>query len=127
VLSLPKRLRPYLALDPVLVGRILAVLLRIIRGALREAGPDAPPDAALGAVSFLHRFGSSLNPHLHLHLVVVVATSPVAGGRPGRCSREWITRAPSRAIAGPGPTPEPGPDRPRQTVTSSWAKSPAMS
>ncbi len=71
VLSLPKRLRPYLTHDPALVGRILGVLLRIILGALREAAPDAPPDAALGAVSFLHRFGSSLNPHLHLHLVVL--------------------------------------------------------
>ena len=71
VLSLPKRLRPYLTHDPVLVGRILGVLLRILRRALRDAAPDAPPHAALGAVSFLHRFGSSLNPHFHFHLCVV--------------------------------------------------------
>jgi len=25
----------------------------------------------MGAVSFLHRFGSSLNPHFHYHLCVV--------------------------------------------------------
>ncbi len=39
VLSLPKRLRPYLTHDPILLGRILADYLRILRGALREAAP----------------------------------------------------------------------------------------
>jgi hypothetical protein len=38
---------------------------------LRRASPPAPGDAQLGAVSFLHRFGSALNPHFHYHVVVL--------------------------------------------------------
>jgi hypothetical protein len=37
---------------------------------LHEASPGAPnsvQDVRLGAVSFLHRFGSSLNTHFHYH------------------------------------------------------------
>jgi hypothetical protein len=36
-----------------------SVLLRGIRTKLRRASPSAPRDAQLGAVSFLHRFGSA--------------------------------------------------------------------
>jgi hypothetical protein len=49
---------------------VLRILLRAIH-TLRHASPGAPIDARLGAVSFLHRFGSSLNSHLHFHLVVL--------------------------------------------------------
>ncbi len=38
--------------------------------ALPESSPDAGPRARLGAVSFLHRFGSALNPHMHFHCCV---------------------------------------------------------
>ena len=31
----------------------------------------AGPDAQIGAVSFLHRFGSSLNAHFHFHVCVI--------------------------------------------------------
>jgi hypothetical protein len=48
-----------------------AVLLRGIRTVLRRASPPAPGSAQLGAVSFLHRFGSALNPHFHFHVVVL--------------------------------------------------------
>ena len=71
VLSLPKRLRPYLPHDPELAGAILRVLLRAIQTRLRRTSPGSAPDARLGAVSFLHRFGSSLNPHFHFHVVVL--------------------------------------------------------
>ncbi len=37
---------------------------------MRKSSPTAPADASFGAVSFLHRFGSSLNPHFHFHLCV---------------------------------------------------------
>ena len=60
VLSVPKRLRPF-----------LHILLRALQATLREACPTAPTDASFGAISFLHRFGSSLNPHFHYHLCVV--------------------------------------------------------
>ena len=70
VLSLPKRLRPFLPCDPHLAGAVLHVLLRAIRTTLQRTSPGAGPDAQLGAVSFLHRFGSALNPHFHFHVVV---------------------------------------------------------
>ena len=38
----------------------------------RAACPTAPAEASFGAVSFLHRFGSSLNPHFHYHRCVCV-------------------------------------------------------
>jgi hypothetical protein len=52
-------------------GAVLHILLRAVLATLRESSPTAPADASLGAVSFLHRFGSSLNPHFHFHLCVV--------------------------------------------------------
>lgn len=74
VLSVPKRLRPYLHHDPEVAGGVLHVFLRAIRSTLRDASPGAPRsvrDARMGAVSFLHRFGSSLNAHFHYHVVVL--------------------------------------------------------
>jgi hypothetical protein len=71
VFSLPKRLRPFLPRDPGLAGAVLRILLRAIRTLLLRLCHDAPADAQLGAVSFLHRFGSSLNPHFHFHLVIL--------------------------------------------------------
>jgi len=71
VLSVPKRLRPYLHHNPEIAGAVLGIFLRAIRTTLRRTSPGASPEAQLGAVSFLHRFGSSLNPHFHFHLVVL--------------------------------------------------------
>ena len=71
VLSVPKRLRPFLHHRPRTASAVLHILLRALRTTLREASPTAPASAAMGAVSFLHRFGSSLNPHFHFHLCVV--------------------------------------------------------
>jgi hypothetical protein len=71
VLSVPKRLRPHLAGDAALAGAVLRIFLRVIERALRDGvrGP-LPAEARCGAVSFLHRFGSGLNPHPHFHLAV---------------------------------------------------------
>ena len=71
VLSVPKRLRPFLHHRPRTASAVLHILLRALQATLREACPTAPATASFGAVSFLHRFGSSLNPHFHFHLVVV--------------------------------------------------------
>jgi hypothetical protein len=71
VLSVPKRLRPFLHHRPRTASAVLHILLRALQATLRQACPTAPPSASFGAISFLHRFGSSLNPHFHLHLVVV--------------------------------------------------------
>lgn len=71
VLSVPKRLRPYLHHDTEVASAVLQIFLRAIRTTLVRASPGAPPDAQLGAVSFFHRFGSSLNAHPHYHLVAL--------------------------------------------------------
>jgi hypothetical protein len=71
VFSLPKRLRPFLPHDPALTGAVLGVLLRAIRALLLKNSPGAPEDARIGAISFPHRFGSSLNAHFHFHVVVL--------------------------------------------------------
>jgi len=71
VLSVPKRLRPFLHHRPRTTTAVLHILLRALQATLREACPTAPESASMGTVSFLHRFGSSLNPHFHFHLCVV--------------------------------------------------------
>jgi hypothetical protein len=50
---------------------VLHILLRALQATLRKACPTAPRTAAMGTVSFLHRFASSLNPHFRCHLCVV--------------------------------------------------------
>ena len=79
VLSVPKRLRPYLHHDVHVAGAVLQIFLRAIRTTLRRTSPGAPPDAQVGAVSFFHRFGSSLNVHPHYHLVVLDGVFGEAG------------------------------------------------
>lgn len=71
VLSLPKRLRPRLHRDPEVAGAVLRVFVRALRSALCGASPGAPLDAQLAAVSFPQRFGGSLNPHYHFHVLAL--------------------------------------------------------
>ncbi|TVR67119.1 MAG: hypothetical protein EA422_00730 [Gemmatimonadales bacterium] len=81
VLSVPKRLRPFLHQTPEVASAVLAIFLRALRAALRDASPGAPAalrDAQLGAISFPQRFGSSLNPHHHYH--VLALDGVVSGG-----------------------------------------------
>ena len=54
VLSVPKRLRPFLHYRPRTASAVLHILLRALQATLREACPTAPRTAAMGAVSFLH-------------------------------------------------------------------------
>jgi hypothetical protein len=71
VLSVPKRLRPYLHHDVRLAGLVLRTFVRVIRSELRGRCPGAPADARIAAVSFPQRFGSSLNPHFHYHVLAI--------------------------------------------------------
>ena len=57
VLSVPKRLRPFLHYRPRTASAVLHILLRALQATLREACPTAPGTAAMGAVSFLHALG----------------------------------------------------------------------
>jgi hypothetical protein len=59
---------------PEVASAVLGIFLRALRSALRDAGPGAPTavrDAQLGAISFPQRFGSSLNPHYHYHVLAL--------------------------------------------------------
>jgi hypothetical protein len=77
VISVPKRLRCFLADRPETVTALTTIFIGEIERLLCEAAgvsraENAPPSAQprLGAVSFLHRFGSALNRHVHLHACV---------------------------------------------------------
>ena len=75
VLSVPKQLRFLLRRDGVVLGMVLRILLNVIAQTLQANSSDAAHanKAALhiGAVAFIHRFGSSLNEHVHFHVGVV--------------------------------------------------------
>ena len=75
VISVPKRLRCFLADRPAAVRALTKIFLAEIERLLcAAAGVTINADALpathprLGAVSFLHRFGSALNHHVHLHV-----------------------------------------------------------
>jgi hypothetical protein len=75
VISVPKRLRGFLTDRPAAVAALTKILIEEIERLLGAAAcvtSDACAPAAarprLGAVSFLHRFGSALNHHVHLHV-----------------------------------------------------------
>jgi hypothetical protein len=61
VLSFPKRLRYFHDRDSDLLNRVLRIFLDGVEKALQSCCPDAPGTARLGAVTFVHRFGSALN------------------------------------------------------------------
>jgi hypothetical protein len=90
VISVPKRLRCFLADRPETVTALTVIFLHEIERLLRDAAgvsraENAPPATRprLGAISFLHRFGSALNRHVHLHACVTdgvfTATDPADG------------------------------------------------
>jgi hypothetical protein len=78
VLSVPKRLRYFMQRDGAVLNMVLRVFLRVISQSLQAHCPGAAQvhttDRAalhIGAVAFIHRFGSSLNGHMHFHVCVV--------------------------------------------------------
>ena len=90
VISVPKRLRGFLADRPAAVAALTRIFIEEIERLLGAAAglPEAAttPSASrprLGAVSFLHRFGSALNHHVHLHVCATegVFVPPADGAR----------------------------------------------
>ena len=90
VISVPKRLRGFLADRPAAVAALTRIFIEEIErllGAAAGVTSDASAPAAarprLGAVSFLHRFGSALNHHVHLHVCATegVFVPPADGAR----------------------------------------------
>ena len=75
VLSVPKRLRYFMQRDGPVLNMVLRIFLRVIAQSLQSSSPGAAQvdNAALhiGAIAFIHRFGSSLNQHVHFHVCVV--------------------------------------------------------
>ena len=75
VLSVPKRLRYFMQRDGAVLNMVLRIFLRVIAQSLSANCPGAAnmDKAALhiGAVAFIHRFGSSLNGHVHFHVCAV--------------------------------------------------------
>jgi hypothetical protein len=75
VLSVPKRLRYFMQRDGAVLNMVLRIVLRVIAQSLQTHSPGAArvDKAALhiGAVAFIHRFGSSLNGHVHFHVCAV--------------------------------------------------------
>jgi Putative transposase len=55
----------------VLQGVVVRILLRTIERCLREHSPGSGTAARLGAVVFIHRFGSALNARLHFHSYIM--------------------------------------------------------
>jgi hypothetical protein len=84
VLSIPKRLRYFMQRDGVVLSMVLGIFLRVIKQSLRAHCPGAAQadEAALhiGAVAFIHRFGSSLNTHVHFHVCVIDGVFEVMQG-----------------------------------------------
>ena len=71
VVSLPKRLRYYLQHDRKALNTTRRILLDEIARHLRAHSAGAGPNARTGAVAFIPRFGSSLNPQTHFHVCVI--------------------------------------------------------
>jgi Putative transposase/Transposase zinc-binding domain len=83
VLSVPKRLRYFLQRDAAVQGAVLHILLRAVEHCLREHSPGCSAAARLGAVAFIHRFGSALNEHLHFHCCILDGVFESAGATAG--------------------------------------------
>ncbi len=73
VLTVPKRVRFFLA-EPTHERSIRRIFLRALEATIHAACPSAPPDARIGAVTFTHRAGASLNKHHHFHSVATDGT-----------------------------------------------------
>jgi len=75
VLSVPKRLRYFMQRDGAVLTMVLRIFLRVIAHSLQTHSPGAAhadtETVHIGAVAFIHRFGSSLNEHVHFHVCVV--------------------------------------------------------
>jgi hypothetical protein len=96
VLTLPHRLRYLLAYDPELVTAVYGVLTRAVFAGVKRRARGAPcRKAQCGAVTFIQRFGSSLNLHLHYHMICIdgVFREREPGGIPEFVSAEPPTDA----------------------------------
>ena len=103
MLSFPKRLLYFMQRDGAVLNMVLRIFLRAIAKSLQSNCPGVAHlgKAALhiGAVAFIHRFGSSLNGHVHVHVCVVDGVfEEVAGDTDAQSSPRGIVFHPASAI-----------------------------
>jgi hypothetical protein len=79
VASFPKRVRYFAHHDKDRASSMLGIVLRAIEAEVRAGCPGAPKHARVGAVAWLHRFGSSLNAHTHVHVAVTDGVYAIDG------------------------------------------------
>ena len=65
--------------DTALQGAVLRTFLAVVERCLCDQCPRSPVAARIGAVAFIHRFGSSLNQHIHFHCCVIDGVFDAAG------------------------------------------------
>ena len=68
VRSVPKRLRYHLQHERKARDSVLRIFLDAVERHRRARCLGSGPKARIGAVAFIHRFGSSLNEHTHFHV-----------------------------------------------------------
>jgi len=100
VISVPKRLRGFLADRPRAVAALTKIFLDEIErllcaavGVTRDGDAPASARPRLGGISFLHRFGSALNHHVHLHACVTDGVFVPAADQAGCDSRPMFLPA----------------------------------
>lgn len=71
VLSLPKIVRHYLQRNSEFTGKILSIFLQEVERQFRKNIPDVPNNAKLASVTFIQRFGSLPNLHVHFHVIII--------------------------------------------------------
>jgi hypothetical protein len=125
VLTVPKRVRYFLQHDQHIFSGVLRVFMRAVNTAVRKHSPGAPRDASFGAVAFLHRAGSFLNEHPHMHSAVTdgvfaegddqVEFYPASELTPGKVGTEVCYLKECFCFSGSCSTSVPRPTVPRPT------------
>jgi len=84
VLSLPFALRYRLAYDAQMTTAVLQVFIRVLFGLYRRLARDYGLDQTqCGAVTFIQRFGSAANLHVHFHVLAIDGVyAPGLDGKP---------------------------------------------
>jgi hypothetical protein len=96
VLSLPYALRFRAAFDSALMGRLLGIFIHEVFKSLRKRAQDnGVPGGKCGSVTFVQRFGSAGNCHLHFHSIVLDGVYACA--KENESPRFYPLRAPDTA------------------------------
>jgi hypothetical protein len=110
--QVPKRLRYYLQRDKGAPNGALRIYLRVVQQSLLAHCPGVaradPASLHLGAVACIHRFGSSLNTHVHFYVCVVDGVFEAVAG-PLAQSVDTDTAAQANLEPSPAPAPAPAP------------------